>query len=334
MPSWVGDTVMATPLLAAIREQCRRRDPEIRITGYMRPGLDELLAGGGFVDEMITGQPSGALGPWRAGRAIAAHAQFDAAILLPNSGRLALTVLFAGCRKRVGFGRDGRSLLLTRAVPCPFDGGWKAPRSTVDYYLALGAALGAPAIDARLRLSCTADQRERGDSILREAGIGAGEPFAVLNPGANRDDKRWPAERFAAVADHLSSRYGLRALVSGAPREQALIDLVCSAAKSSRPIALPAFRPTLGTLKPILERARLLVTNDTGPRHIAAAMGFSRPDGVSIITIFGPTDPRYAEINYSREAELSTGGRPIEEISTAQVIEVCDAALSAASGTV
>ena len=114
-------------------------------------------------------------------------------------------------------------------------------------------------------------------------------PYAVLNPGGNNAAKRWPAERFAALADHLERAHGLRVLISGSPGEADLAASIAASAETD-PIALPGIGMTLGSLKSIIERSELLVTNDTGPRHIAAAFG------VPMVTMFGPTDHRWTTI--------------------------------------
>jgi heptosyltransferase-2 len=128
-----------------------------------------------------------------------------------------------------------------------------------------------------------------GAALLARAGVGEGEAFAVLNPGANDQAKRWPAERFAAVADHLARSHGMKVLVNGSPGEAALVDEVVAGATAPGWAArsLPALGVTIGSLKAVVRRARVMVTNDTGPRHIAAAFG------VPTVTLHGPTDPRW-----------------------------------------
>lgn len=326
LPSWVGDATMATPLLGALRHHERLR--EAHFAGYMRPGLDELLDGGRLLDEMIVGRPAGLLGPWREGRRLAEHG-FDAAILLPNSWRLAATVRLARIPTRIGYNRDARGWLLTNVPPCPTSGGWKEPISAIDYYLALGRALGVEADDRRMMLRASVAQAEAAGALLRRAGLDQGAPFAVLNPGASKAEKRWPAVRFAALADHLAQSHGLNVLISGSPVERSLVREIVSAARS-QPVDLAAKDVTLGSLKAILPRATLVVTNDTGTRHIAAAAAFAcaaeRPHAPmpAIVTLFGPTDPRWAAIEYPLERQVIAPDRRITRLTVDQVVQACD----------
>ncbi|MEL6312167.1 MAG: glycosyltransferase family 9 protein, partial [Pseudomonadota bacterium] len=124
--------------------------------------------------------------------------------------------------------------------------------------------------------------------LLRSAGID-GERFAILNPGGNNPAKRWPAERFAALADWLAREKELAVLINGSPVEAELASEIVVAAETT-PVSLPAMGGTLGGLKALVRRAVLMVTNDTGPRHFAAALG------TPLVTLFGPTDHRWTTI--------------------------------------
>jgi heptosyltransferase-2 len=143
---------------------------------------------------------------------------------------------------------------------------------------------------AQLELSTTeADERAAGE-VLGRGGAVLDERIVVLNPGGNNPAKRWPADRFAAVGAHLAERHGLTIVINGAPAEQELaaqVGAVIRSASSARVVELPGLGVTLGSLKAIVRRAALMVTNDTGPRHIAAAFG------VPTVSLFGPTDPRW-----------------------------------------
>lgn len=331
LPSWVGDAVMATPLLAALRRDERLR--AARLLAYMRPGLDELLDGCGLLDEMIVGRPSGLLGPWREGRRLRAMG-FDAAILLPNSWRVAATVRAAGVPIRIGYRRSGRGPLLSHGLPCPSPGGWKEPISAIDYYLALGQTLGIDASDRRMLLRASEAQQRAAEELLEKAGIEPGVAFAVLNPGASKAEKRWPADRFAALADHLAAR-GLKVLINASPGEKPLVQSVVLMTQSE-PVNLAALGISLGSLKAILPHARLLVTNDTGTRHIASASANAIEDEqcdrrrVAIISLFGPTDPRWAAIADPRERLIVASDGRIESVAIEQVAAACDEALAKA----
>jgi heptosyltransferase-2 len=295
MPSWVGDAVMATPALRRVRDVLRGS----LIGGLVRPGIDEVMAGTGFFDEVEVDRPRGVMGHKHLASRLRQR-RYGAALLLTNSFSTALTARLAGIPRRIGYSRDGRGVLLTERLHAPKrgDGRW-APIPALLYYWRLAGALlgetgdgvmeGSLPAGARLELATTAGERSSAEAILSRAGVGPDRPYAVLNPGGNNPAKRWPPERFAALAGHLSERHGLSVLVNGSPGEAALVSEVASRAGG---VSLPEHGITLGGLKGLLARAtaRLMVTNDTGPRHLAAAFG------VPVVTLFGPTDPRWTTI--------------------------------------
>lgn len=155
---------------------------------------------------------------------------------------------------------------------------------------------------ARLELAQTPAQAADASEILDRAGLavdpatGQRPSFALLNPGGNDPAKRWPPERFSAVADHLWRTHALRALVNASPREADLAQaVIASADTQTRPVSLAPLGITLGSLKGVVASASIMITNDTGPRHIAAAMG------VPVVSLFGPTDARWTTIPFDRE---------------------------------
>jgi heptosyltransferase-2 len=282
-PSWVGDAVMATPVLRAARQSL----PGAKIIAAMRRGLDDLLAGSPWLDEVVTIDMKGPLGPRRAAKAIRRHRP-HAALLLPNSFRSALTVWLARVPVRIGYDRDVRGRLLTHRLEVEKS---DAPTPAIAYYARLGRfALDADDLDPRMELTITDEQNAAADRMLK----GIDGPFIVLNPGANRPDKRWPYQRFAQVADALHESDGLRAVATGSPDERKVVEAVVGAAQS--PIVNLVDRGVdLGTLKAVIHRAALMITNDTGPRHIAAALG------TPLISLFGPTDHRWTTLPDANE---------------------------------
>ncbi|MFN0132641.1 MAG: lipopolysaccharide heptosyltransferase II [Phycisphaerales bacterium] len=302
-PSWVGDAVMATPAAGLIRE----RWPGWFIGGLVRPGIDEVLEGSRLVDELHVERAQGMMGPKRVAAALRPR-RYDAALLLTNSFSTALVTRLAGIPRRVGYSRDGRGMLLSQRLEAPkrADGRWE-PVPAVAYYLRAARAL----LDrettetgfeipttARLRLEATQAQRGAGEELLRRAGVEKDMPLAILNPGGNNPAKRWPSERFAALAKHLDAA-GLRVLVNGSPGEAELAARIVEQS-GERVISMPGLGVTLGALMGVLAsgRVRVMVTNDTGPRHLAAAFG------VPVVTLFGPTDHRWTTIPFDRERML------------------------------
>lgn len=319
LPSWVGDVVMATPALRLLRSHLTGS----LIGGLMRPGLDELLAGSDLIDQYHVDRARGVMGP----KLVAAKLRpqrYESALLLTNSFSTALITRLAFIPERIGYDRDGRGLLLTRtirprmrpAAAAPPSGAKPgvlsgllssrrfAPVSAVDYYLCAARVLLSAAVDAdacesplpgepspRLELGVSPEQEEQAARVLNEAGVDASARYAVLNPGANNPAKRWPAERFIELGRVLARDRGLRVLVSGSPNERELVESIADGIDTGPPArALTRFGLTLGALKGIVRGASLMVTNDTGPRHIAAAFG------VPTVALFGPTDPRWTTL--------------------------------------
>jgi len=308
-PNWVGDAVMATPALRALR----RLYPQAHISYLLRRYVKPIYAGMPWADKLIT---------YRTGRTdkkagkgqfldLAARLRarrFDMAILLPNSLRAALVCKMAGIKRIVGYERDGRGFLLTDKLVPYKERGKYVPTPIVRYYLGIAQYLGAPDRDIRLQLFVTDSERREADELAARAGIdlpaargesGARPPVIVLNPGAQYGAaKCWLPEYFAQVADRLAAELGATVLMSSAPKERRIVDQILSQAR--RPIIdLQRHGLTLGALKEIVRRSDLMITNDTGPRHIAAAFG------VPVVTIFGPTHPEWTEIYFEKERKLS-----------------------------
>ena len=327
MPSWVGDSVMATPTLRVVRELL----PGAFIGALCRPGIDQVLAGTPFFDELHVGRAVGVMGPKRlAGKA--RPRRYDTALLLTNSFSTALIARLAGVPRRIGYERDGRSFLLTdhiapprRRDRPPFDrsdrdpGAW-APIPACEYYFTLaGHMLRACGIEpgeiGPLELATTPSEEQAASAALASGGLSPEEahrtPLALLNPGGNDDAKRWPPDRFALVADHLARAHGMTVLINGAPSEAGLVERIARAcAPGTRAVELPRHGISLGALKAIARRCRVMVTNDTGPRHIAAAFG------VPLVTLFGPTDHRWTTIPFEDEVELTADPTlPEEEVA-------------------
>ena len=266
-----------------------------------RPYVRDVLSGLDVVDEvrgldsLKTGAPVRSL--LRDARSFRGEA-FDTAVLMTNSFRTAMFALIAGVKRRVGYSRDGRWMLLTDRLRPQGSAAGYAAASMVDYYLALAAVLGAATGDRRMHLAVTAEEAAAADAVLAEHAVAGGRPLAILNPGAAFGSaKCWPPEHFAAVADALAAK-GFEPLVVTSPKEAEIAERIAVAARTAlRPVWRS--RVGLGTLKALIARAAVLVTNDSGPRHFGAALG--RP----VVTLMGPTDPRWSDTGYSAEIILN-----------------------------
>lgn len=296
MPTWVGDCVMATPTLRGLRSLY----PDARITALVRRNCKPLLNGLASVDRVLSYRPKTKLMP------LARRLKkggFDTALLLPNSFKTALLTKTAGIPRRIGYDRDGRGFLLTDKLLPQRSGGKFVPVPTLRYYLGIVGYLGGDvggAGDRRMELAVTGRDAMQADRVLASAGVDreAPRPWVLLNPGAQFGAaKLWVPEYFAKLADDLAERLSATVLVSAAPGEREIVARIRQHAQ--RPfVDLSAHGMSLGSLKAICGRIDLMVTNDTGPRHMAAAMG------TRVVSLFGPTDPNWTTLEYAREVEL------------------------------
>jgi lipopolysaccharide heptosyltransferase II len=307
-PSWVGDAIMATPALRALR----RLYPQARISFLARRYLKPILAGMPWADQIITyrtGKTRKKAGKGLFDLAARLRAgRFDLAVLLPNSFQTALVCKMANVPRVLGYDRDGRGFLLTDRLLPSKDRGKLLPMPIVKYYLGLAQYLGSGEKDLTLELFVTEPQRRAALEILRRGGLeaeverpgAAGKPpLVLLNPGAQFGAaKCWLPEYFAELADRLHEEQAATVLINSSPKERRIADAVLRHMKHPA-VDLAALGISLGTLKEIVRRCDLMITNDTGPRHLAAAFG------VPVVTIFGPTDPRWTEIYYAKERQVA-----------------------------
>lgn len=267
-PNWIGDAVMSLPFLRALR----RASPGGRIEVLARRGPATIYRAEGSADAIL---PRSSF----ASDALAARrGRFDEVWLLPNSYRAALLARASGSPRRIGYATEGRGWLLTGALP--------PPPGTIhqlrDYDALLSDNGIAPDLDPPRLPICDAS-REKAAAALSAAGIARGAAFAALCPGsAFAQTKRWPSERFAGLADALAER-NLPCAVLVGPGEEELGARVAAASRT-RPAVLGADLDPV-ELAAALSLARAAVTNDSGPMHLAGAVG------TPVAAFFGPTDP-------------------------------------------
>ena len=266
-PNWVGDVVLSLPALRDLR----RSFPTARLEVLARPWVAELYHAVPDVDAV-------ALSRGHAPDVEAVTGRFDLALLLPNSFGTAFVLWRAGVPERWGYATDGRGLLLTRGCPVPAS---VRGRSQVYYYRAMLQGLGLVVEgEPDASLACPEEWAARGHSLLGDEG-----PWVGVNPGAFYGTaKRWLPERFAAAADVVARRAGARVAVVGGAAERPLGEAI--AAQLRAPSRVLCGETTLGDLVGVLARLRLLLTNDSGPMHLAAAVG------TPVVAVFGSTDWR------------------------------------------
>ena len=280
--NWLGDAVLATPALGAVRAAC----PQARITVVAKPLVAELLRHHPDIDDIEVydkdGVHAGAIGMLRKAGQLR-KGNFDAALLLQNAIDAAILTFLAGIPERMGYATDGRRMLLSRPVPVT---GEILSLHHAEYYLRLVALLGVPRPESpRLALRVTEDELASMRSRLSSLGVPEGGGVVGINPGATFGSaKRWFPDRFAAVADALSEEWDASVVLMGSVPEMPLSAEI-EARMRRKPVNL-AGRTTVRELMSLLSQCSFLVTNDSGPMHIGAALG------VPIAAIFGPTDWR------------------------------------------
>jgi heptosyltransferase-2 len=297
LPGWIGDVVMATPALRALRTHFRTA----HLIGVMKPYVAGVLEGGDWFDEWLPAND----GSWSRGILATAarlrRRQVDWAVLFPNSFRSALTAWLGGFRRRVGYARYGRSPLLTDSLdPVRDSAGRLVPSPVLDAYNRLAERVGCPPPGHRMELFTTATDERAADRIWERTGLHRCPEVVCLNPGAAFGSaKYWPAEYFAELARQLASRRGSGVLVLCGPTERELARSIAAEAAHPSIHSLADHGPlSLGLTKACVRRADLLITTDSGPRHFAAAFG--RP----VVTLFGPTHVAWTETHYGLAIHL------------------------------
>lgn len=290
-PTWLGDAVLATPALRALRAG----HPEAEIAVEGRPEVGELLHGLSSFDVFLPDARRGLRGARERARTLR-EGRFDLAVLLPDSVRAALGPARAGIPRRVGYARDPlrRALLTEEVAPRRRH----APVPMIPRYLAIARHVGCPERGRRPELAVRPAAADRVDKELRARGVESGEGILVVTPGASfGPSKLWPARHVAAACDALARTLSLRPVLAPGPGEEDLARDI--AARAREPVVCWTDLPSgPALLVALVARARLVLTNDTGPRHVAAAL--DRP----AVVIMGPTDPRITASPDARERVL------------------------------
>lgn len=276
--AFLGDVVLTTPLLRNLH----RTSSGVRVTVATHPVGVRLLEGLPFVDALVPfdkgGSDRGLRGLFRSARKLR-RLGFDAAVAAQRSHRTAALVRAAGIRTRVGFDSAPGAWAYNRKVP------WSGDRHAVHRYLALGEPLGARVAraDPEPELHVRPEARQAVLAQLRSEGVGEGDRVLGVAPGSVWATKRWTPEGYAAMLRGARER-GLRAVMLGSAEERALCERVVSLARTPAPVL--AGRTSIPELVALVARCSALVTNDSGPAHVATAVG------TPVVAVFGPTHPR------------------------------------------
>src|SRR5258705_1967279 len=282
--NWVGDSVMTVPALRALR----RLMPRAEITLVTRPSAEGIFTKADFIDDLLIYDRQSIssvvrqTSEWR-------RRSFDLAVLFQNPFEAALIPCLARVPFRLGYATQGRQLLLTNPVPLPE---WRATRHEVFYYLYLVAALERTLLgpnsvcdnepDSSLNLSKAS--KAQAFALMRSFRVAENKIVVAICPGSiNSRAKRWPAERYASLADRLIEESRAEVLLIGS-REESDVSAAVTSRMRNKPIVLTG-KTSLAEVTAMLGLIDLLVTNDTGPAHIAAALGSPT------LVVFGPTNP-------------------------------------------
>lgn len=309
MPTWLGDIVMSEPALRRLAAA----DGTGPILAMTPPALVDVAATIPAVSDVVGVHGKGFTGPAATASALR-RAGAASVLILPNSPRSALAARLSGRPVRAGFATGGRAPLLTHRVPKP---GGRGPRPTsLDYDHLVAHLLGsdaappaadddAPLVGPRPHLAVPDAARHAAAAAIdahiagRATGAHAGPPrLAILVPGGVRAAKRWPPERFAAIARILADDHGLVPVITGSPAEREICAAIAADAGPSA-VDLAAAGTGLDALIGLIADATLVVSNDTGPRHLA--VGFGTP----CVSLFGPTDPRWTRLDGANERVLA-----------------------------
>lgn len=285
VPNWIGDVAMSTPALRALHNAF----PEAELTVAGRASACALLEGLSWIARLAAlPSRSGLAEMRRLARELRPYAR-DLAVVFPHSFRAAMLARLTGARRRLGYARGGRSLLLTDRVPPYRENGRIVPVYMGREYLDLVKAVGAQDDGRGLELHADPDEVAR----VRDRLPGGG-PLVGIAPGAAfGPSKMWPAERYARVADTLAQSIGARCVLLTGPGEEDTRAAVLAAANTPL-LQCDDGRPSLATLKATVSQLDLLIGNDSGARHVAVAFG------VPVVCLMGPTSPRYSEGPYER----------------------------------
>jgi heptosyltransferase-2 len=276
-PNWIGDSILAVPALQSLSHN----HPEAEIWVAARRWVKDLFVSYPFISGVIPLADRADLKTLRsAAQELKGHA-FDAGLLLTNSFGSALLFALARIPHRWGYATDGRRILLTRGVR-PRDPGTTTHQT--QYYLDLISGLDMKTQAPALSFPLGEDEVQEAEGLLRAKGISPASPLAILNPGGYFGSaKRWPPESFSALAAKLQENEQAQVVIVGSQEEIPLGELVAKPL-----VAKPAIlsgQTSLRQLAAVISLADLFVTNDSGPMHMANAVG------TPVLAIFGPTDP-------------------------------------------
>ncbi len=327
--NWIGDVVMISPAVRAIREHFR----DARLAILAKSWVLETLRGSPDYDDLIEYDRDGAhRGLAGRGRLVATlrRGRFDLAVLFQKAFEAAVFAWLAGARLRVGYATDFRRPLLTHPLPLPPAGTHHA-----ELFLGIARALGCPVRDPFPSFHIDAEARASAASILRASGRMGPGPLVAIHPGASKEPRAWHADRFGELGRRLAQTAGARIVLLGGPADQDRLQAIAARIPAGLAL-LPRGPVSIKETGAMIERCSLFVGNDSGPMHIAAALGvptvgifgpgspaltspLARPGRLAIVSKLYPCAP--CRQDFFRECPPAPSGKPfcLEEIAIAEV---------------
>jgi lipopolysaccharide heptosyltransferase II len=286
----LGDVMMTTPALRALRDSASGR----RVTLLTSTGASKLAPLLGCVDDVISYDA-----PWmKAQRADASVAgdldmietlrsgHFDAAVIFTvfsqNPLPAAMLAYYAAIPVRAAYCRENPYALLTDWIPDPEPS--QGIRHEVERQLALVASLGSSTRDDRLQITLPAAAKRQALAALRRAGVDTRAPWLVLHAGSSAASRRYPPEFFAAAARRLALEHGFTVVLTGGSSERSMVDEIRRSVPGSVSLAGMLGLPVLSAL---IAEAPLIIVNNTGPAHLAAAVG------TPVVCLYALTNPQH-----------------------------------------
>ncbi len=275
--NWLGDTLFATPFIRAVRENCS--GSYIAVLTHSR--CREVLEGSPHIDEVIVyDEKEQHRHPLERFSIVSQlkSKEFDTAFILRRSLSRTMLLFLSKIPERIGYDSRRSGFLLTKRIPAP-----SKDLHRVEYFLGLARGVGIQTKNINYEFFISEKDRNEADKLLNREGLKKEEGFIVINPGGNWDLKRWPFENFARLGDEIIRRFKTKVVLTGAGKDIDLCERISSLMKS-KAVSLCG-KTDLKTLGAVFKRAKQVISNDSGPLHIA--VGINTP----VVALFGPTSP-------------------------------------------
>ena len=274
----IGDVLLSTPAIKAVR----KAHPNAHIAVMVRPYVEDIVDGNPYLDEVILYDKDNKHKGFFGSLAFILELRrksFDLAIILHPTVRSNLVPFLAGIPERVGYDKRWGFLLTKRIKDTKHLG----EKHEIDYNLDVLRAIGIAAKDRTLYMPVKAEYERVIDRFMALNDLGGKDVIVAVHPGASCRSKRWPAYRFGRVADELMDKYNVKIVIIGGPSDVKTVQEV-ETGMLHKPIVLSE-EHSLGEVAALLKKCKLLISNDSGPVHIAVAVG------TPVISLFGRLDP-------------------------------------------